>query len=55
MACAVAALGAEGPVVIEEAQAINKSYTDFYEHLRAWGVPVEEMKSSGNLISQTHE
>jgi 3-phosphoshikimate 1-carboxyvinyltransferase len=41
MACAVAALGADGPVVIEEAQAINKSYTDFYDHLRTWGVPVE--------------
>lgn len=41
MACAVAALGASGPVVIEEAQAINKSYTDFYDHLRAWGVPVD--------------
>ena len=49
MACAVAALKAEGEVVIEEAQAINKSYTDFYDHLRAWGVPVEE------IIHQTHE
>jgi 3-phosphoshikimate 1-carboxyvinyltransferase len=42
MACAVAALGADGPVVIDEAQAINKSYTDFYDHLRQWGVPVSE-------------
>lgn len=42
MACAVAALGADGPVVIEEAQAINKSYTDFYDNLRRWGVPVDE-------------
>ncbi len=41
MACAVAALQAEGPVVIEEAQAVNKSYTDFYEDLRTWGVPVQ--------------
>lgn len=49
MACAVAALKAEGEVIIEEAQAINKSYTDFYDHLRAWGVPVEE------IIHQTHE
>ena len=40
MACAVAALGADGPVVIEEAQAVNKSYTDFYDHLRTWGAPV---------------
>lgn len=42
MACAVAALGADGPVVIEDAQAINKSYTDFYDNLRQWGVPVDE-------------
>lgn len=42
MACAVAALGADGPVVIEDAQAINKSYTDFYANLRQWGVPVDE-------------
>ena len=38
MACAVAALRADGPVTIEEAQAINKSYPDFYDHLRHWGV-----------------
>jgi 3-phosphoshikimate 1-carboxyvinyltransferase len=41
MACAVAALGAGGAVTIEEAQAINKSYPDFYEHLQQLGVPVE--------------
>jgi 3-phosphoshikimate 1-carboxyvinyltransferase len=34
MACAVAALKAEGETVIEEAEAINKSYPDFYEHLK---------------------
>ncbi len=34
MACAVAALKAEGDTVIEEAEAVNKSYPDFYEHLR---------------------
>lgn len=33
MACAVAALKAAGETVIEEAEAINKSYRDFYEHL----------------------
>lgn len=33
MACAIAALGAEGAVTIEAASAINKSYPDFYEHL----------------------
>ncbi len=34
MACAVAALRAKGPVQIEEADAVNKSYPDFYDHLR---------------------
>jgi len=41
MACAVAALKAEGPTRIEEAQAINKSYPDFYEHLRSLGVSIQ--------------
>lgn len=34
MACAVAALGADGETVIEEADAINKSYPQFYEDLK---------------------
>ncbi|MGF2412266.1 3-phosphoshikimate 1-carboxyvinyltransferase [Ferruginibacter sp.] len=34
MACAVAALKATGETSIEEAEAINKSYPDFYEHLQ---------------------
>ncbi len=42
MACAVAALRANGPVTIKEADAINKSYPDFYEHLKQLGVKVEE-------------
>jgi 3-phosphoshikimate 1-carboxyvinyltransferase len=37
MACAVAALKADGPVRIEEADAINKSYPDFYRHLEMLG------------------
>ena len=37
MACAVAALCAEGDTTIEEAQAINKSYPDFYRHLQLLG------------------
>ena len=37
MACAVAALKADGPVTIEEADAINKSYPDFYKHLQSLG------------------
>jgi 3-phosphoshikimate 1-carboxyvinyltransferase len=40
MACAVAALKAEGEVTIEEAEAINKSYPDFYEHLKMLGASV---------------
>jgi 3-phosphoshikimate 1-carboxyvinyltransferase len=37
MACAVAALKASGPVTIEEAEAINKSYPDFYADLQQLG------------------
>ena len=34
MACAVAAIKADGDTVIEEAEAVNKSYPNFYEHLQ---------------------
>lgn len=34
MACAVAALKADGKVIIEDAQAVNKSYPQFWEHLQ---------------------
>jgi len=37
MACAVAALKADGAVVIQEAEAVNKSYPDFYKHLEKLG------------------
>jgi 3-phosphoshikimate 1-carboxyvinyltransferase len=40
MACAVAGLRALGETTIEEAQAINKSYPDFYEHLQSLGAVV---------------
>ena len=40
MAAAVAALGANSEVVIDEAEAINKSYPDFYEHLKALGTSI---------------
>jgi len=33
MACAVAALGANGDVTIDEAEAVNKSYPQFWVHL----------------------
>jgi 3-phosphoshikimate 1-carboxyvinyltransferase len=42
MACAVAALKATGETVISEAQAINKSYPDFYEHIKALGAIVQK-------------
>lgn len=41
MACAVAALRAEGPTQIEEAEAVNKSYPDFYRHLQSLGAGIE--------------
>lgn len=40
MACAVAGLKAEGETIIEEAQAVNKSYPDFYEHIKKLGATV---------------
>lgn len=41
MACGVAALRATGPIEITEAEAINKSYTDFFEHLQHLGAKVD--------------
>ncbi|HMG83377.1 MAG TPA: 3-phosphoshikimate 1-carboxyvinyltransferase [Ferruginibacter sp.] len=47
MACAVAGLKATGNTIIEEAEAINKSYPDFYEHLKllqaAVSVPAKQL------------
>lgn len=40
MACAVAALKAEGETSIDDAEAINKSYPDFYDHLLHLGAHV---------------
>lgn len=40
MACAVAALGATGETIIEGAEAINKSYPNFYEDLKLLGATV---------------
>jgi 3-phosphoshikimate 1-carboxyvinyltransferase len=40
MACAIAGLPASGEVVIEEAEAINKSYPDFYDHLKKLGAVI---------------
>jgi 3-phosphoshikimate 1-carboxyvinyltransferase len=41
MASGVAALVANGPIEITEAEAINKSYTDFFTHLQALGAKVD--------------
>jgi 3-phosphoshikimate 1-carboxyvinyltransferase len=41
MACAVAALKAEGDTTIDCAEAINKSYPDFYSHLQHLGASVQ--------------
>jgi 3-phosphoshikimate 1-carboxyvinyltransferase len=41
MACGVAALCADGPVTITDAEAVNKSYTDFFKHLQHLGAKVD--------------
>ena len=40
MACAVASLKAEGTTVIQGAEAINKSYPAFYDHLKMLGAEI---------------
>jgi len=40
MACAVTALKATGAVTIEEAEAVNKSYPNFYQHIEKLGALV---------------
>ncbi len=41
MACGVAALCAHGPITITDAEAVNKSYTDFFKHLQHLGAKVD--------------
>lgn len=41
MACGVAALCAAGPITITDAEAVNKSYTDFYMQLQHLGAKVD--------------
>lgn len=41
MACGVAALCADGPITITDAEAVNKSYTDFFKHLQYLGAKVD--------------
>lgn len=45
MACAVAALCAEEETIIEEAEAINKSYPEFYNHIKQLGGTVNQIES----------
>lgn len=45
MACAVAALRADGSVLIENAEAINKSYPDFYTDIQKLGAAVKVVNS----------
>ncbi len=41
MACAVAALNADGESTIVNAESVNKSYPDFWQHLKSAGARVE--------------
>jgi 3-phosphoshikimate 1-carboxyvinyltransferase len=41
MACAVAALKANGQTTIHDAEAINKSYPDFYDHLKRLNASIQ--------------
>lgn len=54
MACATAALKADGPVTIGEAQAINKSYPDFYDHLKELGAAVTGGLEYRNALNETY-
>ncbi len=49
MACAVAALNAEGETVIEEAWAVKKSYPDFFYDLKSLGASVSLPYQNINL------
>ncbi|UAY53509.1 3-phosphoshikimate 1-carboxyvinyltransferase [Ferruginibacter albus] len=48
MACAVAGLKAESEMIIEEAEAISKSYPNFYEHLKQLGASVSSLDKQLN-------
>ena len=49
MACAVAALKAEGETTIESAEAVDKSYPDFYSDLRLLGAQINDQYSMLNV------
>lgn len=48
MMCAIAGLKAEGNTVIDDAQAVSKSYPNFYEHIQSLGAKL----SSSQPINQ---
>lgn len=52
MACAVAALKADAETVIEEAEAINKSYPDFYLDMQRLGASVILPRSPNDTVIQ---
>jgi 3-phosphoshikimate 1-carboxyvinyltransferase len=54
MACAVAALRAQGETIIEEAQAIDKSYPDYYDHLRQLGAGVKIREAISRKDNKTN-
>ena len=50
MACAVAGLKAGGETIIVDAEAINKSYPEFYKHLQSLGVTISMEHPSLNAL-----
>jgi len=54
MACATAALKADSAVTIEDAEAINKSYPDFYDHLKALGATVTGGLEYRNALNEIY-
>ena len=54
MACATAALKAEGATTIEEAQAVNKSYPDFYDHLKQLGAKITGGLEYGEALKEIY-
>lgn len=50
MACAIVALKANSEIIIEDAQAINKSYPEFYDHLKQLGVKIKNYNPHLNLV-----
>lgn len=46
MACAVACLRSDFDVQIRNAEAVNKSYPDFWEHIKQLGAKVSEMSNA---------